>query len=87
MEHDLSLIAKFVPQSYEISLESPEGGEVSSLTPGQYFEDQNLTLTAVPDPHYEFVRWEGSSHVANQSSAETYLIVKEDTNIKAIFKK
>ena len=33
MEHDLSLIAKFVPQSYEISLESPEGGEVSSLTP------------------------------------------------------
>ena len=87
MEHDLSLIAKFVPQSYEISLESPEGGEVTSLTPGQYFEDQNLTLTAVPDPHYEFVRWEGSSHVGNQSSAETYLIVKEDTNINAIFEK
>ena len=64
------------------------GGSVSvnPNNPGGLYEyDSNVSITAVADPHFEFVRWNGPgvSHPTNQTST---VIMSEDRNVTATFK-
>jgi uncharacterized repeat protein (TIGR02543 family) len=64
------------------------GGSVG-VTPnnpgGLYEYDSNVTISAVADPHFEFVRWNGPgvSQPTNQTST---VIMSDDRNVSATFK-
>ncbi|MBN38370.1 MAG: hypothetical protein CMI29_07875 [Opitutae bacterium] len=64
------------------------GGSVG-VTPnnpgGLYEYDSNVTISAVADPHFEFVRWNGPgvSQPTNQTST---VIMSDDRNVTATFK-
>ena len=64
------------------------GGSVSvnpNNSGGLYEYDSNVSITAVADPHFEFVRWNGPgvSQPTNQTST---VIMSEDRNVTATFK-
>jgi len=64
------------------------GGSVN-LTPnnpdGLYEHDSNVTVTAVADPHFEFVRWNGAG-VSQPFSPTSTVEMTEDRNVTATFK-
>lgn len=64
------------------------GGSVS-LNPnnpdGLYEYDSNVTVTAVADPHFEFVSWIGNG-VTHPTSPTSTVTMTEDRNVTATFK-
>ena len=82
---DISFRANFEPIIYDIEIEAGAGGTVSDIS-GSYESSQSLTLTATPDPHHEFVRWEGSQDIINLTDSETSLIVKSSSKVRAVFR-
>lgn len=64
------------------------GGSVS-LNPnnadGMYEYDSNVTVTALADQHFEFVRWNGVG-VTQPTSPTSTVLMTEDRNVTATFK-
>ena len=50
---------------------------------GKYFQDIPLTITAVPNPGYEFVGWAGSLEYPH---AEMIINLDEDITLTAVFR-
>jgi uncharacterized repeat protein (TIGR02543 family) len=64
------------------------GGSVSvdPNNPGGLYEyDSNVTIRALADPHFEFVRWNGAG-VSQPTSFESAVIMSDDRNVTATFK-
>jgi len=73
---------------YDLTIDSTEGGEVT--TPGEgtftYDEGLNVTLVATPDDGYQFVEWTGDvSTIADVEDASTTIIMNDDYAISANF--
>ena len=81
---DLDLIAHFQPEQFNVSISAGNGGIVDEVS--STFEHQDIIqLKATANAHYNFVRWEGSDYIADSKSPETQLVVKEPSNIQAVF--
>jgi uncharacterized repeat protein (TIGR02543 family) len=64
------------------------GGSVSvnpNNPDGLHEYDSNVTITAVADPHFEFVRWNGPG-VSQPTSLQSTVIMSNDRNVTATFK-
>jgi hypothetical protein len=51
---------------------------------GVYFQDVPITITAVPEPGYRFVRWEDTQGIDTSSETIT-IILKDDLTLRAVF--
>ena len=52
---------------------------------GLYEYDSNVTITAMADQHFEFVRWNGPG-VSQPTSLQSTVIMSDDRNVPATFK-
>jgi len=69
-----TLTANFIPISYEIKLVNTVGG---TATGGGYQDcGANITVTAIPDPGYEFVNWtENNVSIPGETENYTFTVV------------
>ncbi|MCB0296515.1 MAG: hypothetical protein KDG51_15050, partial [Calditrichaeota bacterium] len=76
------LTAIYVP-AFQLTVETAGGGSVSLNPPGGAYDSTAVvTLTALPDPGYVFIRWEGDlSGSANPDS----LVMDGDKTVTAVF--
>ena len=51
-----------VPIQYALTVTASEGGSVLPEATGIYDQGTTMTLSAIPDEGYEFVRWSGSDN-------------------------
>ena len=66
---------------YTLTVTAGEGGTVSTEG-GTYDEGTTITLTAIPDDGYEFVRWEGS----DETEIELVISINSNINLNAIYR-
>ena len=85
LNFDLKLTANFIPQEFLLTFSANQGGHIASPTSGNYPFGQVLSLVAVPENHYEFVRWEGSDLIANPQLSNTTIEVDQESLILAVF--
>lgn len=81
---DLELSANFTSTEYQVVVTAGEGGSVQSVS-SKFIHKDEVLLVATPNEHFEFLRWEGSNHIAEPTSSSTKLTVSESTNIRAVF--
>ena len=86
LNFDLKLIANFTPKEFQLTFSANQGGQITSPLSGNYSYGQVLSLVATPETHYEFVRWEGSDHIANPQLPNTTMEVDEEQLILAVFR-
>lgn len=67
------------PTQYTLTVTAGQGGSVTSG--GTYDAGTELTLTATPDPGYEFVGWEGN----DAATPELTLTLNSDQTLNALF--
>ena len=72
-------------QSCTVTVENQEGGTVEGA--GSYTEGDNVTLTAVPDVGYTFIKWQIDGVDAGTDTTLTIPSISGDKNIKAVFEK
>lgn len=79
-----TITAKFVPMQLQVNVEATEGGEVYGG--GKVTYGSSVSLEAVPDEGYRFVRWE-SENIDSLSATLPLLGMQASENIslKAIF--
>ena len=84
VEEDLRIRAEFVPERYQVHLEVLGVGDVK-LEPEQeyYYYDDEITIRAIPDAGWEFMRWSGD---INGEESERTISVTEDMNIEVRFR-
>ena len=70
-----SLTALFEPNSYNITLVAGENGKVRGAESGAFNYDTKLTLSAIADNGYKFLRWSDGETKASRS----YTVVADDT--------
>ncbi|MBM7095699.1 tetratricopeptide repeat protein [Bacillus sp. H-16] len=84
LEGDLSVTAVFTEEgSYDLSVGTDGSGSVLQDTMS-YANGDTVTLTAVPDRGWEFVRWEGS---VTGSAESISVIMDRDHHMTAVFSK
>ena len=66
---------------YTLTVTAGEGGTVSTEG-GTYDEGTTITVTAIPDDGYEFVRWEGS----DETEIELVISINSNINLNAIYR-
>lgn len=81
---DLTLRASFKTKKYNISVSASSGGTVNEISTN-FTHNEEVSLIATPNQHFDFVRWEGSPHIENHLAQSTKLSVQESSNIKAFF--
>ena len=65
---------------FNLNISTTAGGRVS-LTSGQFIQDSELNISAVPNEGYYFSGWEG----IDSTELDLTLIIQTDLNLKAIF--
>lgn len=69
----------------EFSVNDEKMGTITGGQPGNYLENTQIELTALPNPNYEFVAWKsGDDTVAK--TATIMFNISQDTSLVAIFK-
>lgn len=69
----------------EFSVNDEKMGSITGGQPGNYLENTQIELTALPNPNYEFVAWKsGDDTVAK--TATILFNISQDTSLVAIFK-
>ena len=81
---DLSFEAVFKNKEYDLSVTATEGGEVN-FTSGSFPHASTVSLTATPNEHFRFLRWEGDDQVEGKTTNSTSIQLLSDQNIRAIF--
>ena len=66
---------------YTLTVSAGEGGTVSTEG-GTYDEGTTITVTAIPDDGYEFVRWEGS----DETEIELVISLNSNITLNAIYR-
>lgn len=66
---------------YTLTVTAGEGGTVSTEG-GTYDEGTTITVTAIPDDGYEFVRWEGS----DETEIELVISINSNITLNAIYR-
>tara|TARA_A200000159_G_C7302595_1_gene330864 strand:+ start:24 stop:1355 length:1332 start_codon:yes stop_codon:yes gene_type:complete len=66
---------------YTLTVSAGEGGTVSTEG-GTYDEGTTITVTAIPDDGYEFVRWEGS----DETEIELVISINSNITLNAIYR-
>lgn len=66
---------------YTLTVTAGEGGTVSTVG-GTYDEGTTITVTAIPDDGYEFVRWEGS----DETEIELVISINSNITLNAIYR-
>ena len=84
VSHDLSLLANFNINQYNVTISSGIGGAIGTGTSGTYSHGTALNLVATPNQHYTFSHWEGATFAASNSSS-TSSTITSDSQINAIF--
>lgn len=72
------------PSTYTLSLIGEGGQIVKDRSGSQFSSGTKVTLTAVPDTGWKFVRWEGA---VSGTTRTTSVTVNKDTTVKAVFEK
>jgi len=81
---NLTLVANMEQITYNVAATASEGGFVSGA--GTYAVGETVTLTAVPNEGYEFIRW--TSNASEIATTEEFSFVLTcDTSFVAIFKR
>ncbi|MBI2422018.1 MAG: AHH domain-containing protein [Candidatus Hydrogenedentes bacterium] len=81
-----SVTATFIPY-WDLSIQITGEGSVTTNPPGgAYPTGQSVTLTATPNPGWQFAHWEGSLNAdADPNSSTVSTTVNADTTIRAVF--
>ena len=89
-EHD-TLYALVEKNEYQLDLTNNGNGhaKVSENNQPPFEWNDSINIIAVPDDHWEFVRWIGLGieDVLDPKSASTYINIKKDSNLTAEFKR
>ena len=87
LDHDLALKAHFVSDNIAINVMDAEGGTVTGISDLQTFAYEELVeITAIPNQHYEFIRWEFSDSIVVDKINPTLSFQVFDTiSIRPIF--
>ena len=75
---DMSLIAEFIANQYQITLESDGNGSVTGS--GTYDYGTKVTIEAIADKGYHFVKWSD-----NTTENPRVIVVTKDINLTATF--
>lgn len=84
-DHDRTLVAIFMPISkptYTVHVSSTQGGTVEGS--GSYKEGETVTVNAVPDAGYRFLRWEENG-VQVSTEARYSFAAETDRTLVAVF--
>ena len=71
MSEDLNLSASYMPMDYNISINSGNGGTISSVKDEnnedvtKFYHDANYTVTITPDKFYKFKEWSSNTMTNN----------------------
>jgi len=84
--HHFGLRANFERTRHALSLTATGQGSVNHTSQDIYFWGDEIEISAIPEDHWYFSHWEGSSYLNSTTSKDTVLKIAEDTAIKAIFK-
>lgn len=88
MDGNATVTATFTPEEYVLNLSTSGGGNVNvNPVADTYTYDQNVTLTAVPQPGWEFTRWSGDVPAGDVNKNPLTLTIKGDTAVVASFTK
>lgn len=79
--HSSAIEFQYLPQ-VRLTNETPGGGLVSLDPPGPYLSNQVVTLTAMPAPGWQFLRWSGA---ARGTSASTQITLTNHLAFRAVF--
>jgi hypothetical protein len=82
MDADKSVTANFAIKTFSLSITAENGSVAQSPSASSYDCGTEVSLTAVPDADYHFVRWEGD---ASGTDSEISIDMNADRNIAAIF--
>jgi hypothetical protein len=85
--HHFGLIATFERTRHSLTTNTIGEGDVSYTSKDFYFWGDDINITAIPDEHWHFSRWEGNGDFDNSTSPNINFIISEDTQIQAIFDK
>ncbi len=88
MDGDYEIEAEFALKTYELNIDSTEGGSV--VEPGEgtfeYDHGSSVNLQAVADDNYEFIEWTGEvANMENTALNETTITMEDDYTITAVF--
>ena len=81
---DIRLQAIFQDKQHKLSITSSNGGSVN-FSEGTFPDGATVSLTATAEPHYQFVRWEGSSELNGKTNPFITITLNNDENVRAIF--
>ena len=84
-DRDRTLVAKFTPipkPTYTVQVSSTQGGVAEGG--GSYKEGEFITVNAVPDAGYRFLRWEENG-VQVSTEARYYFAAETDRTLVAVF--
>ncbi|MBS3817402.1 MAG: hypothetical protein KGY76_07565 [Candidatus Thermoplasmatota archaeon] len=88
MEDNHSITAKFAVDTYELTIDSTEGGNVTLAGEGSFTYDagEEVEIEAVADPDYHFVKWAGDNGtIADPESNRTSITMEDNHSITAKF--
>ena len=84
IDHDIQLKAVFKDEEHKLSITSNNGGSVN-FSEGIFPDGATVSVTATPDSHYNFVRWEGNDAINGVTNPFISITMTEDENIRAVF--
>ena len=79
---DTTIIAQFEYKRLTLHISAGKGGSVNTEVNGTYDYGTEVTITATPDEHFEFVSWSDGDTRASRT-----FNITEDTDLKANFAK
>ena len=82
--HDISLLANFDLNRYEVTITSGNGGTITNGASGTFSHGSTINLTATPNQHFEFSHWEGTTF-SSTSSSSTIATIASASQINAVF--
>jgi hypothetical protein len=83
-EGDISIKAKFEKKQYNVRFSSSSGGSLSNTLNGVFEVGTRIIVNAIPNPHYNFVEWQGVESAIAQNK-NLSLDLSESLNVNAIF--
>ena len=87
LEYDLALHATFIGREISTTIIETEGGSIQGAENGQVFSyNDSVEVIAVPDEHYEFVRWELSESVSSSiEDPNLQFNILDSLSLRAVF--
>ena len=84
-EYDLAFKANFSIKNHELEITSSVGGSTNLSGSYNFNHGETVYLSALPQEHYEFVRWDGPLSISDKYSSNTNAVVDAGGEIRAIF--